>query len=147
MTAQSAERIIEPPDNWNDALKAEFVRDQSNGRVGQILVSESDRVRVWSIRLKPGERLGFHRHVLTYFWTAVTSGQSLSRYHDGREETFNYEAGSTRHLPFGPGQFMVHDLTNTGASELIFTTVEFLDSGNNPIAVPDEVRRETLRAS
>ena len=34
------------------------------------LVSESDRVRVWTIRLKPGERIGFHRHVLDYFWTA-----------------------------------------------------------------------------
>ena len=142
MTAQSATRIIEPPDNLNDALKAEFVRNQLSGRVGHVLLSESDRVRVWSIHLKPGERLPFHRHVLDYFWTAITPGQGFSHNHDGSEEPFTLEAGSTRHLPFGLGELLVHDLNNTGDSDLIFTTVEFLDSANNPIELPDEVRRE-----
>ena len=35
-------------------------------------------MRVWTIRLKPGERIGFHRHVLNYFWTAVTGGLGAS---------------------------------------------------------------------
>lgn len=34
----------------------------------------TDRVRVWTIGLKPGQRLGFHTHVLDYFWTSVTGG-------------------------------------------------------------------------
>jgi hypothetical protein len=46
-----------------------------DGRVGIELLSETDRVRVWAIGLKPRQRLGFHTHVLDYFWTAVTGGR------------------------------------------------------------------------
>jgi hypothetical protein len=42
-------------------------------------------------------------------------------------------AGQTSHLTYGPGEFKVHDLENIGDTELIFTTVEFLDSANPPL--------------
>jgi len=38
---------------------------------------------VWTIRLKPGERIGFHRHVLDYFWTCVTGGRGRAQMMDG----------------------------------------------------------------
>ena len=101
MAVQSAYRVIDPPDNLTDVLKAEFVRNQSSGRVGHVLLSETDRVRVWSIRLKPGERLPFHRHVSDYFWTAITPGEGFSHNHDGTIETFSLKVGSTMHLHFG----------------------------------------------
>ena len=44
-----------------------------------------------------------------------------------------YEAGETRRLSFGPGEWMVHDLVNVGAAELIFTTVEYLGSANQAL--------------
>jgi len=34
----------------------------------------------------------------------------------------------------------VHDLENIGDKELIYATVEFLDSANAPLAIPDSVR-------
>ena len=63
---------------WPAAIKAEFERESRNlnGCVGSELLSETDKVRVWIIRLKPGERIGFHRHVLDYFWTSVTGGRA-----------------------------------------------------------------------
>lgn len=69
------------PDNfgWPSSLIAEFKSAYDNARVGKVLVSETDRVRVWSLRLAPGERIGFHKHVLDYFWTAVTGGKAISR--------------------------------------------------------------------
>jgi hypothetical protein len=79
---------------------------------------------------------------LDYFWTAITPGEGFSHNHDGAKETFSLKVGSTMHLHFGPGEFLVHDLNNTGNSDLIFTTVEFLDSDNEPIALPDEVRHK-----
>jgi beta-alanine degradation protein BauB len=57
---------------WPSFIRDEFEANQNNGQVGTRLLSETDRVRVWEIRLAPGERIGFHRHVLDYFWTAVT---------------------------------------------------------------------------
>lgn len=104
-----------------------------NGRVGQQLVLETERVRVWSIRLAPGERLGSHTHVLDYFWTAVTAGRGRSRKADGTVHETEYKAGDTRVLHFEAGQSMTHDLENIGDTELLFTTVEFLDSANEPL--------------
>src|SRR5262249_26785897 len=45
---------------WPPEIAAEFEREKNNPNpcVGNALVSESDRVRVWTIRLKPGERIG-----------------------------------------------------------------------------------------
>lgn len=140
MQRANAARYLQPPAKWSDALKEEFAVNQLNGCVGQLLVSETTRVRVWTIRLKPSERLGFHRHVLDYFWTASTVGSSISVYHDGRVAETTYQPGDTKHFRFGQGQFTVHDLKNTGNAELVFTTVEFMDGANPPLPVPDHVR-------
>jgi len=34
----------------------------------------------------------------------------------------------------------VHDLENLGDQEMIFNTIEFLDSANKPLPIPDSVR-------
>ncbi|WP_262299431.1 hypothetical protein [Microvirga sesbaniae] len=49
-----------------------------------------------------------------------------------------YVAGQTSHLTYRPGEFKVHDLENIGDTELIFTTVEFLDGANPPLPLPAE---------
>ena len=127
-----------PPADWPSALRQEFTERAGNGQVGSRLVSETDRVRVWSLALKPGERIGFHTHVLDYFWTAVTGGRARSHYADGRVAEVSYTPGDTQHHRFGPGEFMIHDLENIGDTELVFTTVEFLDSANAALPVPAE---------
>ncbi len=35
---------------------------------------------------------------------------------------------------------MVHAVENIGTTDLLFATVEFLDSANTPLSVPDSVR-------
>src|SRR6516165_6884944 len=113
----------------------EFVANQLNGRVGTRLLSETDRVRVWEIRLAPGERIGFHRHVLDYFWTAVTPGRARSHTEDGSVVEATYAAGDTRHFVYRRGEYKIHDLENVGKTDLWFTTVEFLDSANEPLEI------------
>ena len=126
--------------DWPAAVMDEFRRNQHNGCVGTRLLSETERVRVWTIRLAPGERIGFHRLVLDYFWTAVTPGIGLSHMQDGSTVERRYHAGETQHESYGPGEYKVHDLENIGDTELVFTTVEFLDSENEPLPLPDMVR-------
>ncbi len=118
---------------WPEVICKEFDANQLNGRVGTRLLSETDRVRVWEIRLAPGERIGFHRHVLDYFWTAVTPGRAQSRAEDGTIVEAIYSAGETRHFVYGKGEYKIHDLKNVGDTDLWFTTVEFLDSANAPL--------------
>lgn len=126
--------------HWPEELKAELRAATENGCVGSRLVSETDRLRVWHLTLAPGERIGFHRHVLDYFWTVMTDGAAKSNYHDGRTMVTTYKAGDTKHFTYGPGQWMMHDLENVGSSPLVFTTVEHLASANAPLPVPNTVR-------
>lgn len=121
--------------NATTALVGAVIQGRDNGRVGQHLVSESDRVRVWLIALQPGQSLAPHCHVLDYFWTVTTPGRARSVYQDGRVEEKDYAMGDTAHLRLGAGEFFVHDLENTGKTVLAFTTVEFLDSANDPLPV------------
>ena len=57
---------------WSAGVRQEFADDARDHQVGSVLLSETDEVEVWSIRLAPGERVAAHRHVLNYFWTALT---------------------------------------------------------------------------
>ena len=120
---------------WPSSIRDEFEANQLNGRVGTRLLSETHRVRVWEIRLAPGERIGFHRHVLDYFWTAVTPGRARSHTQDGSVVEATYAAGDTRHFAYGTGEYKIHDLENVGDTDLWFTTVEFLGSANEPLEI------------
>ena len=128
---------------WAPALKAEFAHEaeRPNGCVGSELLSETEKTRVWMIRLKPGERIGFHRHVLNYFWTSVTGGHGRQHLMDGTTIEYSYFPGETRHETYGPGEFKVHDLVNLGDQDMIFMTVESIEgSANKPLPVLETVR-------
>ncbi|MFL6796237.1 MAG: hypothetical protein ACJ8F3_02365 [Xanthobacteraceae bacterium] len=129
---------------WRPELIAELERESRNHNpcVGSTLLSETDRVRVWIIRLAPGERIGFHRHVLDYFWTSVTGGRGRQHVHDGTTVEYTYAPGETRHESYGAGKFKVHDLENLGDKEMVFMTIEFLQSANKPLPLPESVRQQ-----
>ncbi len=127
---------------WSTELTAEFEREAKNPNpcVGSQLLSETERMRVWIIRLAPGERIGFHRHVLDYFWTAVSGGRGRQHVHNGTTVEYTYAPGETRHETYAKGEFKVHDLENLGDREMVFMTVEFKDSANKPMPLPADVR-------
>lgn len=126
--------------HWPPGLQREMEENLYNGAVGSVLVSETDRLRVWHLRLPPGKRCTFHRHVLNYFWTVHTPGIARGYYHDGRIVDVTHYPGETKHFKFGLGEFFVHSVENIGDTELLFTTVEFLDSANDPLPLPDGIR-------
>jgi quercetin dioxygenase-like cupin family protein len=139
--ADAPTRAGNPRAHWPQALQEDFERGKMSGVVGSVLVSETDRVRVWHLSIAPGARCGFHRHVLHYFWTALTDGKARGYFEDGRITESTHFKGQTMHLDFGPGEYMVHSVENIGDTELQFTTVEFLDSSpNKPLPIPPDVR-------
>src|SRR2546421_11930067 len=119
MLDKQAENSVKSP--WPPEIAAEFEREKNNPNpcVGNALVSENNRVRVWTIRLKPGERMGFHRHVLDYFWTCVTGGRGRAHLMDGTTVEHSYAPRETRHETYTSGQFKVHDLENIGDKALV----------------------------
>lgn len=133
---------------WSAELAAEFERESKNPNpcVGSVLLSENERTRVWMIRLAPGERIGFHRHVLDYFWTSVSGGHGRQHVHDGTTVEYTYQPGETRHETYAAGAYKVHDLQNLGDREMVFMTVEFKDSANKPMPLPEGVRPQAAAA-
>jgi quercetin dioxygenase-like cupin family protein len=140
MTEKAAARSDQSA--WSPELVAEFEREAKNPNpcVGTSLLSENERVRVWEIRLQAGERIGFHRHVLNYFWTSITGGRGRQHLMDGKTVEYTYQPGETRHESYSSGEYKVHDLENLSNREMVFMTVEFLDSTNAPLPVPANVR-------
>ena len=116
-------------EGWSAELRAEFETHSHDGNVGSRLLSQTPRARVWEIRLAPGERWHAHRHVLDYFWTALTDGISLQHNDDGTTRRVVYRAGETRHYSFPGDEYILHDLYNDGPNELAFLTVEHKSKG------------------
>ena len=127
---------------WPKELQDDLEQNRFNGAVGSVLVSETDRVRVWHLRLPPGKRCAFHRHVLDYFWTCHSHGRARGYFEDGRIIDVSHFPGDTKHLSYGEGEYMLHSVENIGDTELLFTTVEFKQSANAPLPLPDGIRLE-----
>jgi hypothetical protein len=126
--------------HWPETLQREFLENEFNGCVGTTLVSETDTMRIWHLRIPVGGRCNFHRHVNDYFWTAMTPGRARGYFHDGRIVDVVHHVGQTKHFTFGPGEFFAHSVENIGDTELVFATVEFIKGPNQPLAIPDSVR-------
>jgi quercetin dioxygenase-like cupin family protein len=95
--------------------------------VGTRLWFENDRIRVWEVRLQPGERGPFHSHTRKYFWTVVDGGIGRQRTVDGTVITREYHVGDTNYSEHTPDEPMIHDFENAGDGLIRFVTVELLD--------------------
>ena len=129
--------------DWPEGLAEEMEANRFNPCVGSVLVSETDRVRVWHLHIPAGKRCTFHRHVLNYFWTCHTHGRARNYFEDGTIRENTHFPGDTRHLNYGAGEYLVHSVENVGDTDLLFTTVEFKDSANQPLEVPEAVRLQS----
>lgn len=106
------------------AYADELAAAPDNHELGTSLWFENERIRVFEVRLEPGQRGPFHVHDRTYFWTVVEPGRGLQRFADGRFVVRDYELGETKYLVHSPEDVLVHDLENVGATTLRFVTVE-----------------------
>ncbi len=116
------EGTFEPGDYQEELSEAPH-----NFEVGTSLWFQNDRIRVWEVRLEPGERGPFHNHTRNYFWTVVEGSRGLQRFADGTYAVRDYQVGDTRYLEHTPEDSLIHDLENIGDTLLRFVTVELLD--------------------
>jgi mannose-6-phosphate isomerase-like protein (cupin superfamily) len=112
----------------------------SNLAVGTSVLLENDQVKVWEVRLAPGERGAFHAHTHNYFWTCVDGSVGLQRYPDGTYMVRRYEVGQTQFSEHSADEPLIHDLENVGDTELRFITVELL--GRGPAEAPPRASRD-----
>ncbi len=107
-----------------EEFAAELAAARDNRALGTSLWFENEHVRVFEVRLDPGERGPFHIHDAPYFWTVVEPGRGLQRFADGTSVERDYRVGETRYLVHSAEDPLVHDLENVGRSVLRFVTVE-----------------------
>ncbi|MFJ6158729.1 cupin domain-containing protein [Pseudarthrobacter sp. NPDC092184] len=122
----SSKVIATDYEGWTPELRQEFADNAHNTNVGTRLLSQTSTIKVWHIRVAPGERVPAHRHDKDYFWTALRAGRSRQHSEDGTTREATYAEGDTKHYEFPGDDYMIHDLENTGDTELEFITVEHL---------------------
>ena len=54
-----------------------------SSKVGTKLLFENDRVRVWDLRLEPGQSTGLHRHTTDYVYVVIGDGALQGKRADG----------------------------------------------------------------
>ncbi len=90
-------------------LKAAAERGIVLGQVGHRIVLENEHVRVWEVRLEPGETIGFHIHHHPYLVVTLSGGESELETIFGEKLSVIESQGSTG---FIDQMRPVHRLTN-----------------------------------
>lgn len=84
-------------------------------QVGTKLLFENDRVRVWDMKLAPGQSSTRHTHESDYLFVHLTNS-TLTLNQDGKPPETNTEpVGFVQYTEVGPG--IVHSITNVGSGE------------------------------
>jgi quercetin dioxygenase-like cupin family protein len=78
------------------------------GPVGDKILFENEHVRVWSVKLDPGQKQAWHQHLLPYLIVPLTPGKNVMTFDDGRVRETSEEAGAV--LWREPG--IPHELEN-----------------------------------
>jgi hypothetical protein len=84
-------------------------RGMTLGEVGQRIVLENEHVRIWEVRLEPGETIDFHIHYHPYILISLGGGENEIETVFGKKISIQEPLGST---VFIDDMRPVHRLTN-----------------------------------
>jgi predicted metal-dependent enzyme (double-stranded beta helix superfamily) len=101
---------------------------QPSAQVGTKLLFENDRVRVWDLRLAPGERTGLHRHETDYLYVVIGGGTLQTVHGDGRRDAPRRMEDGEVHFRAVEGQ-SVHEAVNVGQQEWRNIVIELKQPG------------------
>lgn len=111
---------------WTEKLKSELNSNTITENVGEQLILENDKFKVWSIHLSAGKSLPFHTHSKPYFYTVKGKGKSRSFFADGTIIETEYKKDDIKYFnDLDDSNHFTHNLENIGNTTLIFTIVEF----------------------
>ncbi len=94
--------------------------------VGTTLLFENERVRVWDLRLEPGQASGLHRHSTDFLYVVIGDGRLQTAFLDG-------SADPARDMQDGDVRFRVvdgesiHEAVNAGDAPWRNIVVELKD--------------------
>ena len=98
-----------------------------SSEVGNKLLFENDRVRVWDLRLEPGESTGLHRHATDYLYVVIGGGTLQGVDADGNEKPVQKMADGEVHFRKIDGED-IHEAINIGETRWRNIVVELKDA-------------------
>jgi len=82
--------------------------DEDLGEIGQRIVFENDRVRIWQMTLEPGEASDYHEHKNDYVM-CIVEGESIDAdFHSGQSVQIPVEPGKAIFVPAGNREVAVN---------------------------------------
>ena len=102
-------------------------------RVGTRLLFENEVVRVWEMKLAPGDASPVHRHRCDYVIAYASALSAAIALDDDRttasldRTTASYDAGHVAYFSVGTEGSQLQQLTNTGDDEHLHFVVELID--------------------
>jgi hypothetical protein len=90
-------------------LKAAAARGIGLREIGDKVLLENEHIRMWEVRLEPGQTLGFHIHYHPYAVLSLSGGENEIETISGRKIIVQEPAGS---YTFIDEMREVHQLTN-----------------------------------
>jgi quercetin dioxygenase-like cupin family protein len=101
------------------------------GEIGHEIVFENEHVRVWEVRLEPGDCQDWHRHYHPYLIVGIEGADNRMEFLDGSEPRVMAER---------PGRVVfrdagkIHKLTNEGSTRYVNRLIELkhLDADGRP---------------
>lgn len=100
--------------------------DPVSSLVGTRLLFENDRVRVWDLKLEPGESTGLHRHESDYLYVVIGDGQLQPVREDGTTDPPRDMSDGDVHFREVEGS-AIHAAVNTGDQPWRNIVVELKD--------------------
>ncbi len=117
---------LNPPGNfesWEPSKLLELQRKKIDDRLGQKLLFENDKIKVWEVVLFPGERLP-RKISGNYNFTSMTEGLGISRYASGKINLVRIKKGDSMFMKH-EGQPVIYDFENIGENILFLHAMEF----------------------
>jgi len=114
-------------DPWEQEKIDELLHQEIKESLSNRLVFENEAIKLWDLRLLPGERLNFRRHNTNYGWVCTTGGLVITRYGNGKIDMVKLNPGDTEYFE-NRGKNYVNDLENIGEDTLVINILEYKES-------------------
>ena len=119
--------------NDRHGLQLAKARGIELSEIGSTIVLENERVRVWEVRIDPGQTLGWHIHFHPYVVIAVSGGKNEIETIFGERRTTYEPAG---HAVLIDGMRPVHRLTNRDKATYLARLIELKHICWDPATAP-----------
>ncbi|NVN18345.1 hypothetical protein GUA46_08325 [Muricauda sp. HICW] len=111
-------------DPWEQEKIDELLHQQIKESLSNRLIFEDESIKLWDLRLLPGERLNFRRHNTNYGWVCTTGGLLITRYGNGKIDMIKLNPGDTEYFE-NIGKNYVNDLENIGEDLVVINILEY----------------------